>query len=252
MLRRGLMGIGALGALLFGAALLLALVQPLLIERGARELLRIEIERRVHQRIDQLDERRLGALAREALGRLESDEAAATQQMREGVARLVDATLARMQDASCECRRRMAEWIERSAHARVDAIGKAQVQLKQVAESAYASASRRWLREFRIITGTNAVAFALIALIAAWRPRAQLHLAVPALLVLIAVGITGYGYLFAQDWLHTVLYNDYLGYSYVVWLVVVVGFLGDIVLNRGRVTTGLLNGIGGVVSAVPC
>ena len=243
--------IGALGAAAFGVALLVSLVQPLLIERGARELLRIEVERRLGERIDRLDESRLGALAQGALKRLEGDRVAASERLRNEVPRITEAVLANMQDASCECRRRIAQLIEEGARKRAASISDAEQTLRHVAETAYASVSRQWLREFRIVTGTNAAAFALLTLIAWWRPRAAIQLTVPALLILVAVGVTGYGYLFAQDWLHTLLFSDYVGLGYVAWLAGVTALLGDIVLNRARVTTNVLNGLFGAIT-VPC
>lgn len=251
MLRRALMLIGALGAAMFGVALLVSLVQPLLIERGARELLRIEMERRIGERIDRLDESRLGALAQDALKRIEADRIAASARLRHAVPRITQTVLANMQDASCECRRRIAQLIEDSARDRVATITAAEQSLRHIAETAYASVSRQWLREFRIVTGTNATAFALLTLIAWWRPRAAIQLTVPALLILVAVGITGYGYLFAQDWLHTLLFSDYVGLGYAAWLAGVTALLGDIVLNRARVTTNVLNGLFGAITA-PC
>lgn len=251
MLRRGLIALGAIGALLFGLALAASLVEPLLVERGARELLRLEMERRIGERIERLDESRLGAMAHDALKRLSIERDVATRRLRDDVPRITAAVLDRMQDADCECRRRIAQLIEDGARSEVASLGEAEKTLRRIAESAYASASRQWLREFRIVSGTNAVAFALLALIAWWRPRAAIQLTVPALLVLAAVGLTGYGYLFQQDWLHTLLFNDYVGFGYAAWLAGVTALLGDIVLNRARLTTGVLNVLFGAIAS-PC
>jgi hypothetical protein len=251
MLRRALMLIGILGTVVFAVALLVSMAQPLLVERGARELLWIEVERRVGERIDRLDDSRLGSLARGTLQRMEDDRLKASKRLREAVPRISAAVLINMQDANCECRRRMTQLIEDGARDHLASITDAERALRHVAETAYASVSRQWLREFRIVAGTNAVAFALLTLIAAWRPRAAIQLTVPALLILVAVGLTGYGYLFAQDWLHALLFNDYVGLGYAVWLAGVTALLGDIVLNRSRATTMVLNGLFGAISA-PC
>lgn len=52
------------------------------------------------------------------------------------------------------------------------------------------------------------------------------------------------------------IHGDYVGFAYLAWLGVVFLFLCDIVFNRGRVTTELLNAffiaVGSAFSAVPC
>lgn len=59
-----------------------------------------------------------------------------------------------------------------------------------------------------------------------------------------------------KNWLLTILFNDYLGFGYLAYLAVVFALLCDIILNRARVTTTIVNAVlqavGSVASAVPC
>jgi len=61
---------------------------------------------------------------------------------------------------------------------------------------------------------------------------------------------------FEQNWLLTIIYNDYLGFAYLGYLLIVFLFLCDIVLNRARVTTKIVNAIGNALGPVgsltPC
>ena len=63
----------------------------------------------------------------------------------------------------------------------------------------------------------------------------------PAVVLLGAAAVTGALYLFNQNWLHTIVYNDYVGMAYLVYLAAVAVALTDIVFNKARVTTRLLN-----------
>ena len=116
--------------------------------------------------------------------------------------------------------------------------------------------SEKLTREFRIFTGANAAVFALLALAAFIKRRAGLHLVAPATVLIVAASITAYLYLFNQNWLHTILFSNYVGFAYVGYLSIVFGFLCDILFNRARVTTKLLNItfniIGSGVQLVPC
>jgi hypothetical protein len=83
-----------------------------------------------------------------------------------------------------------------------------------------------------------------------------LQLLLPAVVMVGAVMVTGGLYLFNQDWLHAILFADYVGLAYPVYLACVALLLGDVVLNRARVTTPIVNmlleAVGAAVRAVPC
>ena len=78
----------------------------------------------------------------------------------------------------------------------------------------------------------------------------------PAALLVVATLICSYFYVFEQNWLLTIVYSDYLGFSYLLYLGVVFLFLCDVVFNKGRVTTEVANAISNVLGIalelVPC
>jgi hypothetical protein len=90
-----------------------------------------------------------------------------------------------------------------------------------------------------ILAGTNAVAFAPLALAALTKHRSGLRLIAPASVLLVAATITAHP--FNQNWLHAVIFGDYLGYSNVGYLGIAFGFLCDVLINRARLATTLLN-----------
>jgi hypothetical protein len=112
------------------------------------------------------------------------------------------------------------------------------------------------MREFRIFTSANAIVFALLGITALIRRKAGMQLVLPAVVLVGAAVIVAGFYLFNQDWFHTILFNDYVGFGYFAYLGVAVAFLADIAFNHARVTTQLVNGffsaIGAAFSAVPC
>jgi hypothetical protein len=82
------------------------------------------------------------------------------------------------------------------------------------------------------------------------------QLILPAIVLVGAVIVTGGLYLFNQNWLHTVVFGQYVGLAYIVYLASAALLLADIVFNRARVTTRLVNltlqSVGSVATAVPC
>jgi hypothetical protein len=199
--RKALLALSVLGFLVFGGIFILSFVDPLAIERAAHEVVRIEVERRVGAPIGTLSDSRIAELARKALRKTDRDIALTEQSIR----------------------------------ARVPA------KVAALVESAYASVRANLLRELRIFTASNAVAFALLAAVTWFRRGAALHLLLPAFVLVGAVAVTGSLYLFNQDWLHTIVFGDYVGLTYSAYLAAVALLLADVAFNRARVTTQILN-----------
>lgn len=60
----------------------------------------------------------------------------------------------------------------------------------------------------------------------------------------------------SSNWLQTILPGDYVGFMYILYLAIAAAFMSDIVCNRARLTTQLINAIliliGSAASAVIC
>jgi hypothetical protein len=255
-MRRFLFAISLLGVLLFGGAFALSFSHPLLIERGVRELIRIEVERLVGEKIDTLSNSRLAGLAQHALHDTETDISRTQRAIRDEVPRKVANIVANMLNADCECRRRLVEHAQISESQRLFSLTQIRERLVDFIESAYASVSRSLLREFRIFAASNALAFALLGLVTHIRKKATLQLLLAAGVLIGAVALTGGLYLFNQDWLHTILFGQYVGLAYALYLLSMTLLLSDIVFNRARMTTAIANlaleVVGTATRAVPC
>lgn len=129
-------------------------------------------------------------------------------------------------------------------------------RLASLIESAYVSVSAQLLRELRIFAGSNALAFAALGAVTYARRGAALQLVLPAFVLLGAVAVTSVIYLFNQDWLHSIVYSDYVGFAYLGYLALASALMADVVFNRARVTTKVVNAIssaaGSALHAVPC
>jgi hypothetical protein len=254
--RYGLLLLGLLGTALFAGVFALSFLEPLLIERAAREVVRIEVERKVGEKIDSLSGARITSLAKRVLQRTETDIERSLRAIREDVPRKVADIVAGMLDADCQCRKRLADYARSAYMERLSSLRQAREALSSLIESAYASVTGNLMRELRIFTASNAVAFALLALITLIRRAATLQLFLFALVVVGAVTVTGGLYVFNQNWLHTIVFGDYVGMAYAVYLAGVTLLFGDVAFNRARVTTEIVNvalaALGSAARAVPC
>ncbi len=248
--------VSALGLLVFGGALAVSLVQPIAIERTARDLLRREVEKRVDQRLDALDDTTIGRLAGQLLRRNQEDASRIKQQIREGLPQRIAARLAEMLDANCECRKLIGTRLGDAFAGTLASLAAVGDRLNALIRTKYAEVAGLLIREFRIFTGANALVFGLLGLVTLARPRARLHLILPMTVLLGGATLVAYFYLFHQNWLHTVVFNDYVGWWYLPWLGFAIAWLSDIVLNHGRITASVLEAtLGSVIegfSISPC
>jgi len=255
-MRQTILGFCLAGTLMFGIAFALSWLHPIWIERAAATALRLEVERETGARVDALAGAPIVGLAQRALGRTDADIARTRDAIRREVpARMAQVTAA-MLDADCPCRKRLAAAFDAGAHQHLLTLSQLHARLSGLVESAYAHVRAQLLREFRIFAGTNAAALALIGFAALVRPRAGLQLLLPAAALAGGVLVTAGLYLFAQDWLHTILFDDYVGLAYTGWLGLVALLLADILGNRARVTTRMVNVVlqsaGAAATASPC
>jgi hypothetical protein len=254
--RRAIVALSLAGTALFGAAFVLSFLHPLLIERAAREVVRLEVEKRVGEKVDELTDSTVMKMALKALGKSTAEIETTKRQISDAVPQKVVDVIADMLNADCECRQRLKTLADRHYDEKLSTLSRVQERLTYFVESAYAKVSTQLLREFRIFTGANAMVFALLAVISFRRSAAAVQLILPAVVLLGAASASGYLYLFEQDWLHTILFGDYVGLTYFGYLSIAIMLVMDVVFNRARVCTELvnaaLNALGSTLTVFPC
>lgn len=241
---------GVVGATLFGAALVASFVNPLFVEALARNVVRMEVEKRVGE---SLDESRLVALAERTLKRHSEEIAEARRALREGVPRRVAEVVGEMLNADCTCRQKIEASVSESLLGRIAERTRLDERLTSLVRTKYREVAASLTREFRIFTGANAFVFGLLVLTASLRKGSGLPLVLPALVLVVAAALVGGLYLFQQDWLHTILFGDYVGFAYFAYLGAAVALLADVVFNKALVSRTIVEGALHAVSAgVPC
>ena len=193
----------------------------------------------------------------EALARgHEADIERAKQMLEEKLPERGAAVIAKMQDADCECRKKIESRIRGWIVAGITTTKQVVAHLDLLIRAKYQDVSAKLLLEFRIFTTTNAFVFGALALAVPLKPAARGILLPAAIVLALSAGMTAYVYLFHQNWIHTILFGEYIGLAYVAYLGFVFLCLSDIVFNRGRVTASCLsavaNSMGSAVSFTPC
>ena len=258
-LRRWIGAIAAVGGIVFASLFVASYVDPLFVERTAKEVIRLEVQGRVQERIDAIDAKWLAGRAARLIEIEQAKIAELKQQMSQGLPRRMSVVLEQMRIKSCTCRR-IADAIESGYRPGLESrVGQAQHvigQLDRLIQAKYMETASQLTREFRIFTGTNALVFGLLGLAVWLKKRAGLHLVPATAVLLCATALSAYFYLFSQDWLRTIVFGQYVGLAYLGYVGGVLLLFADIIFNRARGTTIVLHVLGGVVGAfaavVPC
>jgi hypothetical protein len=248
--------ISALGFGLMSLAFVLSYISPGFVESVAQDVVRMEVERRVGEKLNALESNKIVALAERMSGRNATEINEIKKQLAVGLPQKVAAIVAEMQNPDCSCRKSIERSMASIFEGRMADLQRMNDRLSLMIRSKYMEVAESLTREFRIFTGANALVFALLGLTVWLRRQATVQLLLPALVLLGAAGLVAFFYIFRQDWLHTLVFAEYLGFGYFGYLGLAASFLADIAFNKARTCTALINAalnvVGATFQAVPC
>ena len=240
--------IALLGSLLFGTVLLTALLQPTWIEHTARDLIRQHIEKKTGEKLQALDARFLSGRARILWQGKQQEIDAARKALSAGLSARVAAIAAEMGIPASECRKRR----EQRLQLEIGTAQQMQAQLDALIRTAYLDTADKLLRELRIFSAANALAFALLGLAALKRRSADAVALVPAAATLLAATLISSAVsLWGQNWLSTIVMGSYVGWGQFAYIAVVYAWLCDLLFNQARVSGHLCHGVGSITVS-PC
>jgi len=128
--------------------------------------------------------------------------------------------------------------------------------LRGIVEAKYHAVFDELRRDITIFLASNLIVLGIALFLALFRGRAARHLVPLSILLTFATLLTTYWYVFGQNWILTIIFSDYLGWSYLAFLAVVFLLLVDIALNHARVLSKILNALADALGAdwvwLPC
>jgi len=251
---------GMAGVLLFGSFLYFTYSLPQAVEDFASDFLREKLEEKTEAKIDSLQLNRPGGVLGRAAGRMLEDQRTAIERIRAelkaGMHEKIAQVIAEMSDLSCECRRKIAARIRSGYEFQLTGLEQAGKKLQEFMQVRYMEVSTELKRDIRIFLSVNLGVFVFLLLVSWLRPAAISHLFLPGTLLFVSTAICSWFYVFEQNWLLTIIYGDYTGLGFLVYVGIVFLFLCDIAFNRGRVTreviNAILNAIGSAAQLAPC
>ncbi len=156
----------------------------------------------------------------------------------------------------CERREEARQAVRDYYEDKIERYGVALDRIERVVADKYEDVMDELRTDLAIFSGSNGVALAFAFGLAVFRKRAARHLLPISLALTAATLLAIVWYVFGQDWVMTIIFNDYWGWGYAALLAVQAGLLMDIAVNKARVTSEVFNAIGGMFGAAgdfsPC
>ncbi|CCQ89682.1 conserved membrane hypothetical protein [Nitrospina gracilis 3/211] len=123
--------------------------------------------------------------------------------------------------------------------------------VNQLIHAQYYIVTQRLIADLKIFTGSNATLFLIILSTALLKKDSLRPIWIAAIFLLAGTLTSTFFYLFNQDWFYTILFNDYTGWAYLIYIGLVSLFLADVLLNRARVSLKILEIFKSAGSLVP-
>jgi len=251
--------IGISGSILFAISFWLTWGIPGYVEHAAKSFVQDKIVSETKEKIasvsNKLQQNKLANMAANLLSKNRQQIEITKERLHDFVKEKIPAIMAEMSDQSCECRKLYINRLKSDMDSKIFHLEEINKGLLDFMKGKYMEVVGNLVKDIRIFTLSNTLVFFILTLVSLLKPRAVAHLFLPAILLLLSTLICSYFYIFEQNWFYTLIYNDFVGYSYLAYLTVVFLFLCDIVFNSAQVTTAIINSIlqslGKILEAAP-
>jgi len=250
----------SLGMVCFAILFTLTFSMPGFVEDIGKSFIKQQVQKSTNEFVDKIaltsKDSSLAKFAQKLIDKNTQEIAQTKNKLKYRVGEKLAKYIAEMRDLDCECRKKYAQSINASYQSTISSLTFENAKLESFIKTNYMTVVDKLKLDIRQFAAANFFAFVLVLIVVLLKPRALIQLFVPAILLMISTVICSYFYLFEQNWFFTIIYDDFLGWTYLAYLMVVFGFFLDIVLNKAKVTTEIVNAIfeaiGSALTAVPC
>lgn len=251
--------LSGIGALLFLVSFLYITLAPEDFDRRAQAFALSQVERSVDEKLSDIANSdtadRISDLAGRVSGRLQSEIDRARDSLDAGIDTFVADVLAAACKLDCERRDEAAAAVQRYYESSILRHSMALERIQSFIEGQFEEVMDELRADLKIFSGSSGLALGFAFLLALFRGPAARHLLPISITLSVATLIMVIWYGFGQDWVTTILYSDYWGWTYVIFLGLVSVLMLDIAANRARVCSFVFNGIGklfGGIEFSPC
>ncbi|MCJ8311442.1 MAG: hypothetical protein HRU38_01910 [Saccharospirillaceae bacterium] len=249
-----LTSIGVLGVIIFSFCMFLTFLSASTVEKSAMGFVEYQLNKEIREKYESSIEHEIVNKAQFLLDKYEIKEKQIFKDIENDLPSMIAEVIA--QNCSCQEKKEIAGSIKDRYLNKISKLSKSQDQLRKIVQDNYTEIVQNLKMDLRIFSGSNLLMFLIVLLIAIIKTTGIKRLFLPAILLTISTIISICIYVFGQDWFYTIVYNDFMGISYLIYISVIFILLMDIVFNEARICSIILDAIGNAISTVgnfiPC
>ena len=239
---------------LYGILFVSTFLSPYTIEKHAHSFIAQEVSKRTHERIDNIGKHKvfnskLMILAKKKMKEEQKKVDRIKTLLHLKADKILAEVLTKMHDQNSECRKKH----ERFFHGvLVDvklSLTKGINQIKIFMKRGYMLVIQKILDDLKIFLGSNFLALFALFLLLHYKEKHEKTLVWLAGFMLVSTLVCSYFYIFNQNWFFTLIFNDFVGFGYLAYLLVLFLFFVDIGFNKARVTDAIANAISSIFNS---
>lgn len=254
--RRFLIIVSLLGIIIFSLGLAVTFASQETVERSAQSFIQHQISKEMQSIGNEASSSSYVEQLKEFERIFEDESAQVKKYLANNLDQKIADAIAALCSLDCDKRENIRQSIRSGLEARLERVGVSLDTVQSFIQGRYTAILEQLRYDLRIFLMTNIVMFACVAFAMLIKRRACIQLFVPAGLLTVSTVLSICLYVFGQNWFYTLLYEDFWGYTYSVYAGLIFLSLLDVVINRARVTSFIINAItsvlGSALSVVPC
>lgn len=254
-----LRSISIFGILLFGTLFTITLINPIKIEHTLKPFIVKKLKLEINKKIDSININKTNKVNK-FIKKLSKNFLATTnmklnklkEKLKLFALNNISNDISELNDEKCKCRELWTNRISEFIKFKIITIEKAKKRLSNFTKAKYMDIVNELIMDIRIFAGVNSLVLIFIFFLLFIKKNSEKVLIIPSVLMFISVIVCSYFYLFEQNWFYSVLFNDYIGFSYILYLFVIFLLLCDITFNDSKLIKKLLEIFSNLFSSSTC
>ncbi|MEM9573449.1 MAG: hypothetical protein AAF996_18445 [Pseudomonadota bacterium] len=247
------LGLSGVGTLIFLLAFLYISLAPDDFDKRAQSFAVSQVEKSVDERLSAIANSdtadRISDLAGRVSDRLQSRVDEARDDLNAGMDEFISDVLAAACKLDCERRGEAAAAVRAFYESSILRHSMALERIQAFIEGQFDDVMEELRADLKIFAGSSGIALGFAFLLALFRGPAAVHLLPISITLSVATLLMAVWYGLGQDWVTTILYSEYWGWTYSVLLALLSSLMIDIAANRARVSSFVFNNIGRIFSS---
>ena len=241
--------------LFYGLLFVVTFFSPQTIEKRAGSFIAQEVSKRTHEHIDSIGSHKIFnskiiQFAKEKMLKEKEKIKSIKEMLHQKADEKLASVMAKMNNLDCECRKKYQKIFHKILIDIRLSVEKRVKQIESFMSQSYMVVMQKLLDDFKIFVGSNFISLFVLFLLFQYKPKYEKVFLWLSIFMLVSTVVCSYFYIFNQNWFFTLIFNDFIGYGYLAYLLALFSFFVDIVFNKARITQVILDAIGSIFSSV--